>query len=299
MIISVLTPTRKRIEQLKLSIDTAISSAHEPEKLEFIHRVDEDDVETIAFLEEYYELVKHFAWGESTFIYGHYICKKYEKDIEMKIQIGMRHKYVFLNRYYDEMFSMAKGEYCLWYSDDMELQSSEKYKGWDYLIRKAEGQFYVFSWFEPKGKINQFPRCYPKKFFELNNRFCANFLEDRFGFEICRFAPIHAPLDMNAIHHQAFVGDGPKDENFDEGRMQWDRTRMGGLESEWQYYSLEDCERMVNYLRENPNMNGIQLSGLPLVKLKEGWPPGIAGTDVTKYSHITYEEWQKTLEDNK
>ena len=56
MKISVVTPTRKRIRQLKLALDTAIDTADNLKNVELICRIDEDDLETLTFLEEYYKL---------------------------------------------------------------------------------------------------------------------------------------------------------------------------------------------------------------------------------------------------
>ena len=52
---------------------------------------------------------------------------------------------------------------------------------------------------------------------------------------------------------QIVMINGEKDENFEEGRGEWNRNRRSNLGDEWLFYSPEDCQRFVDYLRENPN----------------------------------------------
>ena len=309
MKISVITPTRKRIRQLKLALNTAIDTADNLKNVELICRIDEDDLETLTFLEEYYELelvkdyeVNHeFPWGESNFNTKEYISKKHE-DLEIIAVIGKRHRYHFLNRYGDEMILISKGEFFVWYSDDLELLRKEDCEGWDELMQVGEGQCYVFSWYEPRIKRTHFPKAYPKKYFELNNRFCANFLEDRFGTEIQKFAPIHLPLSVECHHNIAFGGLDEKDENFEEGRGEWNANRRSNLGDEWLFYSLEDCQRFVDYLRENPNKEpekkkgggeiDSQWTGHRLNPFQDCWAPG---TNINDFDYITEKEWRESL----
>lgn len=50
-LVSVLLPTRKRIERLLRSLDSLISLAHNPIQIEFLIKVDDDDQETLAALQ--------------------------------------------------------------------------------------------------------------------------------------------------------------------------------------------------------------------------------------------------------
>lgn len=50
MNISILCPTRKRVDSVKRLIDSAFENAFEPDKVEFVFYIDEDDLETKNFL---------------------------------------------------------------------------------------------------------------------------------------------------------------------------------------------------------------------------------------------------------
>ena len=50
MNITILLPTRKRLSLLKKSVQSLIDNAREPEKLQFLFGVDEDDIETFNYL---------------------------------------------------------------------------------------------------------------------------------------------------------------------------------------------------------------------------------------------------------
>jgi hypothetical protein len=50
MTISILLPTRKRVSQLKKSMDSLLSNAKNPDKIQPLFGVDDDDTETLEFL---------------------------------------------------------------------------------------------------------------------------------------------------------------------------------------------------------------------------------------------------------
>ena len=52
MNISILLPTRKRLDLLKKSVQSLINNARQPDKLQFLFAVDEDDNKTFLYLKQ-------------------------------------------------------------------------------------------------------------------------------------------------------------------------------------------------------------------------------------------------------
>jgi hypothetical protein len=256
MKISVLSPTRGRKEILCRGIDTVINTSADLSNLEIIFRFDEDDIQTLNDVMKYYDveiqtsvnISKTFKWGDSNFKVIHSISKKY-KDLTMKFVVGTRHGYIFLNRYYDEMCEISSGEYLMIWTDDFILKPNDKYPGWDSLIREGEGQFYIFSFSWDDG----YPRVVPRKYYELNGRLCPNFLDDRFWLEVVKILDIRVDIDWVSDHYCQFDGHGEVDQTAIEGRGTWIREKRSKMGDSWQFYSIEDFERMKEYLKENPN----------------------------------------------
>ena len=256
MKISVLSPTRGRKDILCRGIDTVINTAHDTSNLEIIFRFDEDDISTMEDVMQYYNVdilshqtvQKKFTWGDTLCKVFDTISKKH-KNLSMKFVVGKRHRNIFLNRYYDEMCEISSGEYLMIWTDDFILKPNDKYPGWDSLIREGTGQFYIFSFSWDDG----YPRVVPRKYYELNGRLCPNFLDDRFWLEVVKIADIRVEIDWPSDHYCQFDGHGEVDRTADEGRGAWIRESRSKIGNQWQFYSIEDFERMKQYLKENPN----------------------------------------------
>jgi hypothetical protein len=275
-------------------MDTVIQSSSSTKDLEFIFRVDEDDSETLKGLIKHYDLkyVKpphavnnNFTWGDSSFNVHEFSCDKFSNPTSMIVVVGKRHQYYRNERYIDEMLYISTGEYFVWWADDFLLPESSSTLPWDQLIQEASGQCYIFS-MSGRNCINP-PRSwptkiYPKKFFELNNRFVPNFLEDRFGTELMKISTIHVPLPIPTCSHlEAFTDNGIKDDTFNQGRLNWARNRRKNIS--WTFYSKEDFKRIKKYLDKNPNKGLPFLASLGLSPERVGptinpfvdcWPPG-------------------------
>ena len=260
MKISVLIPTRGRTNVLCRGVDSVINNFYNLSNIELIFRFDNDDLDTLNHCMDYYQVEKksetsvtdEFKWGKSEFKVIDTISKKY--NISIKFIIGKRHGYVLLNRYYDEMAYISNGEYLLIWADDFELLDNSKYAGWDLLVSEGKGQLYlfVFDW------NDGYPRVVPRKFYELNGRLCPNLLDDRYWMELSKVVDIFVRLDWKADHHcQWDPGGDPlvdgRDVTAYEGRGEFINNRRSGVENEWQFYDIEDFNRIENYLEEHPN----------------------------------------------
>ena len=124
MIISVIGPSRGRPDRLIKGIKNLAIQAEDLNKVEFIFRFDDDDLQSAEKVKKYFSSEEY-------------------KNINLTILIGKRHKYLFLNKYWDECTSKSKGEYLMTWTDDYEIDIHQDHKGWDSLIRQAQNQFYI------------------------------------------------------------------------------------------------------------------------------------------------------------
>jgi glycosyltransferase involved in cell wall biosynthesis len=266
MKISVINPTRKRAKLIATATDSLINNADCVSRIEFIFRFDDDDKGTMYETMQYYDVeIKSITTINHEFRWGHSTYRLYEGFSEthnavMKFIIGIRHGYIFINRYNDEQMHVCTGEYIVLMTDDIELTNlkgienkitKQKHPGWDTLIREAEGQHYILFF-----KINnksRWPVVLPKKFFEINGRLCPNVLDDYWYDELCKALPAGTKvvLDWNAVHNCLFRT-SREDVTAREGRGHFDKTRNKGVEG-YELYNEEEMMNINKFLEENPN----------------------------------------------
>ena len=99
-------PTRKRMNYVKKSISSLVSTANDINNFEVNFIFDEDDIETI---EEF---------------------KKWEKNINYTFQVTNRLGYHNMHKYYNMMATVARGKWFFLWNDDSEMVS----KDWDKVI---------------------------------------------------------------------------------------------------------------------------------------------------------------------
>lgn len=115
--ISVLIPSRGRLEQLKNSVDALLLTAEKPEQINILVRCDDDDHSTAyACLSDHSRMRSMIFWGE-------------------------RHGYRNLHRYYNELADKAHGDWLMLWNDDCIMEES----GWDEKIRQAGGGYKVIN----------------------------------------------------------------------------------------------------------------------------------------------------------
>ena len=91
MKISVIGPMRGRFDGAKRGIDSLINQAHNIDDVEFIFRFDDDDMDTVDKLREYYV----------------------DKNIDITFLVGERFGYCNMHKYWNQCTMESKGEYSL------------------------------------------------------------------------------------------------------------------------------------------------------------------------------------------
>ena len=236
MKISVVGAVRGRVHGFIEGVDSLIKQAEDISQVEFIFRFDKDDENTIEKVREYYS----------------------ETEINLKILVGKRHGYLFMNKYWDECVNESDGEYILTWTDDMTMHH-ENSKGWDTEIRKFKHNFFILD-FPDAVRYPKWPTgvVFPRKLFEiLGNRLCPNLILDRWFVEILKINDIWVRFNKRVRHNQAFSGGAPRDATFDEGRLKWNNSPRGGFEG-WEDFDRNDFDIILNYIKENPNSIEVQ-----------------------------------------
>jgi len=295
MKISVICPTRNRKDILCKGIDSLINFSSYTADVEFLIRFDDDDISTLEEVMEYYEtkdpihstsITNEFKWGESTFKVIETTSKKH--NVSMKFLVGHRHRYHYLNRYYDELMYVSDGEYLVVWTDDLELVPNYNYDGWDVLIEEGKGQNYIFFFRDGLSTYAQndilsskkrrmlklrkqgighhfgkpmYPTVVPRKFFEINGRLCPNVLDDWWYQELCKIVhpDVRVILHWGVYHHCLYTKDDKGHvikSNMDttclEGRMMWDEDRELKVKN-YEYYNLEEMLKIKEYIDKHPN----------------------------------------------
>ena len=92
--ISILLPTRKRVETLKKSVESLIKKAKDPKSLQFLFAIDDDDIDTIKFLK----------------------TTNYPNQVVLTFKpMG----YENIHRYNNSLALYAKGKWLMFFNDDV------------------------------------------------------------------------------------------------------------------------------------------------------------------------------------
>ena len=118
-VISVLLPTRGRTDVLRKSLDSLVSKAKNPERIEILFGVDEDDLATIDYIKE--EIEEDLK----------------KVGIEARASIFKPLGYENLHIYVNTLAGAATGDWMFFWNDDCLMVS----EGWDEVIDQYNGQF--------------------------------------------------------------------------------------------------------------------------------------------------------------
>ena len=112
-------PTRGRPELALKSMQSLIDTADNVSEVEFMLCVDDDDQQTIDYVND--SIVPYFE----------------EKDIDLTAYVMPRFGYGRLNEYVNHMAFNGKGKWLITWNDDARMESS----GWDTEIMLHDGEF--------------------------------------------------------------------------------------------------------------------------------------------------------------
>ena len=191
--ISIILPTRGRTGgALQDSIKSLLELADDPTKVEIMLGVDNDDKETIEWINT-----------DAAKFVEPYGC-------ECKAKIFQPLGYSKLNIYVNLLCHASTGDWLVLWNDDCLMQTS----GWDSVVRSYDGQFKLLA---PKDNHDHpfaiFP-IIPADWFTLCDAWSINAQNDTWVSVIAKMNDIFERIDINVLHDRADLTGGNDDDTF-------------------------------------------------------------------------------------
>lgn len=192
-VISVLLPTRGRREVLKSSLESLISKAKNPEHIELLLGIDDDDEGAREYIEQ--EVAPMLR----------------EHRVECRANIFKPLGYENLHVYINTLAGNATGEWLFFWNDDGVMVT----EGWDDVIRSYTGQFKLLA---PHDNHNGHPYAIfpivPKDWFMLVDHLSQNAQNDAWLSHIAYMLDIFERIDVEFIHDRADITGNNNDPTF-------------------------------------------------------------------------------------
>lgn len=194
ILISILIPSRNRIDILKESIDSLLLNASNPEQIQLLIRFDFDD---FSSLNRCIELPN----------------RKQDKILFGNRFRGYKDHYLFLN----DLAKVADGEFLFTWNDDTTMIS----KNWDLEVQKYSTQFIVLK---PKHNMDCHPDLngnpiYPKKWVNLCGHVAMNCHTDSWIHEIATELKIQREVNITIRNDAKHFGGFVNDQTYKEGSI--------------------------------------------------------------------------------
>jgi hypothetical protein len=191
--ISVLLPTRGRREVLKSSLESLISKAADPENVELLLGIDEDDEGAREYIEQ--EIAPMLR----------------EYKVECRANIFKPLGYENLHVYVNTLAGNASGEWLFFWNDDGIMVTD----GWDDVIRSYTGQFKLLA---PRDNHDGHPYAIfpivPRDWYTLIDHLSQNAQNDAWLSHIAYMLDIFERIDVEFIHDRADITGNNDDPTF-------------------------------------------------------------------------------------
>lgn len=189
--ISVMFPTRNRVDLLRKSLNSLIDKASSMVGIEILIAIDDDDQATIDFVNN--ELVPEYN----------------ERNIVMKAYTFPRLGYSQFNRYMNYMADESEGNWLFLWNDDAIMVT----ENWDLEIEKYNGQFKVLRF---KDNHNEHPNaifpCIPKDWVILFGTYSPQMHVDSWISQIAYLVDIMETVhEIEIIHDRHDLTGAPED----------------------------------------------------------------------------------------
>lgn len=191
--ISVLLPTRGRTDTLKRSLESLISTATNPRRIELLLGIDEDDVSTKEYIQNEIAPILRDA------------------GIDCRANVFKPLGYENLNVYWNTLAAIATGDWFFIWNDDGIMVT----QGWDDVITSYTGQFKLLA---PRDNHDGHPYAIfpivPKDWFMLMGHLSQNAQNDAWLSHIAYMLDIFQRIDVEFIHDRADITGNNDDETF-------------------------------------------------------------------------------------
>ena len=191
--ISTLLPSRGRTDVLKASIMSLLDTVKDPNCLELLFGLDEDDNKVIDYIKD--ELAPILQ----------------EKGVESRANIFKPLGYENLHNYVNTLAQSATGDWLFFWNDDCLMTTPD----WDEVINSYTGQFKLLA---PKDNHEGHPYAIlpivPKDWFILMGHLSQNAQNDAWLSHIAYMLDIFERIDVEFIHDRADITGNNDDETF-------------------------------------------------------------------------------------
>lgn len=191
--ISILLPTRGRTEMLKKSIQSLVDTANEPESIEIMFGIDNDDTAVSDYIKNEIAPILQDA------------------KIEARANVFQPLGYENLHNYVNTLAENCSGEWLFFWNDDALMLS----ENWDDVINSYTGQFKLLG---PKDNHNGHPYAIlpivPRDWFILIGHLSQNAQNDAWLSHVAYMLDIFERIDVEILHDRADLTGNNNDETF-------------------------------------------------------------------------------------
>jgi glycosyltransferase involved in cell wall biosynthesis len=227
--VSVLLPTRGRTKALRTSVESLLSLASGPQRLEILLAFDHDDKDSYAYFES--KIAPLFDQYQSR-----YVCYGFDR-------LG----YIRLNEYVNYLAAQAQGQWLMFWGDDAIMET----QAWDQRIVEVD-KFRVLR----IPTHNQHPYAIfpivPRAWYEICGYVSAHQLSDSWVSQIGYILDIVKNIDVSVTHDRFDITGNNQDDTWRN------RPMLEGRPSDprdfnhisWRQHRQQDCIKLAEYMRQ-------------------------------------------------